>query len=267
METFAKYTGCGNDFILFDNTLNRFPSHDKKVIQHLCHRQKGIGGDGLILLENSTQADYRMRIFNPDGNEADMCGNGIRCLARFLEHLGKKQSTYRIETPKRILTLSHQGPHIAVEMGNPVDMRWDISLPIDNILCQIDFLNTGVPHAVLFVNDVDIIDLNVLAPHLRFHPVFQPDGTNVNIAQIISKDKIKLRTYERGVENETLACGTGATAAALAAAYRFNLVGPITVQTKLNEYLVISFKLDKGIFSHVTLTGPAHRTFQGTVAL
>lgn len=265
---FAKYVGCGNDFIFFDNRSPFFPLENRPLIQKLCHRQQGIGADGIILLEQSSIADYRMRIFNADGTEAEMCGNGIRCLMRFLEHLGHLGPTYNIETSQRIIQLSHQGPHITAQIGVPSNIKLNIPIQYKEKQLSGHFLNTGVPHLVFFVDDIETIDLATFGPFMRHHSLFNPHGTNVNLAQILSPFLLKVRTYERGVEAETLACGTGAAAVALAAHYLYQQNSPISVETRLKERLTISFKNDtQGNVSEVNMAGPAFCSFQGTVYL
>lgn len=265
--SFAKYVGCGNDFVIFDNRKDLFPHHNSTLIQALCHRQWGIGADGLILLECSKQADFRMRIFNADGHEAEMCGNGIRCLMKFLQSLGITHTTYRIETMKKTLTLSHQGTQVCVEMGNPSEIRWNIPLPFKQDLHAAHFLETGVPHVVIFVSNLELDEWKELGPFIRHHPLFAPKGTNVNLARYISPNRIEIRTYERGVESETLACGTGATAAALATAYLYQLNGPIQVRTRSGEAIEINYQLKDQNFSSVTMTGPAYCTYKGEIDL
>jgi diaminopimelate epimerase len=260
---FSKYVACGNDFILFDNRLGSFPLSNEQFIRNLCHRQCGIGADGVILLENSTQADFRMRIFNANGSEAEMCGNGIRCLMRFLQAMGFKKQSYQIETMQRVLRVTQKGFDICVDMGLPVDIKWDIPL----LDYKGHYLNTGVPHFVLFMSAIETIHLDVLGPQLRFHKQFAPHGVNVNLAQLTPDGKIKVRTYERGVEAETLACGTGATAVALAAARCYGLKSPIGILTGLHEQLTIEFEWQSEQFTYVTLAGPAHCTFQGMTSL
>jgi diaminopimelate epimerase len=265
---FVKYVGCGNDFILFDNRTEDFPINES-TLSSLCHRQYGIGADGVILLEPSSVADFRMRIFNSDGGEAEMCGNGIRCLMRFLEHLGFQKPSYQISTLQRILTVAHDESNIKVEMGAPCDLKWDIGLSIENETVSAHHLDTGVPHAVLFVKNVKEINVTKMGPPIRFHPLFSPKGANVNFTEILDENTICVRTYERGVENETLSCGTGATAAALAAANRHGLKSPVYVQTthSLKDPLKISFEVENQNFVNVHMTGPAHSTFRGIVNL
>lgn len=262
---FAKYAGCGNDFIFFDNRNGQFPWQHTALIQSLCHRQFGVGADGLILAESSACADLRMRIFNADGSEAEMCGNGLRCFVKFAQELGLHQAQYTIETMRRPLKASYQGSLISVEMGVPFDMQWKIAL--SEIPHEIHFLNTGVPHAIFFTEDIKAIHLAKLGPRIRYHERFAPTGTNVNAVQILSDEALEIRTYERGVEQETLACGTGATAAALAAAYIKQLRSPIKVLTQSKEFLEISFCLHEGKFSDVKMAGTAQYIFKGEIDL
>jgi diaminopimelate epimerase len=262
---FAKYVGCGNDFILFDNRSNSFPSEPSKFVLQLCHRQWGIGADGVILLENSSCANFRMRIFNADGSEAEMCGNGIRCLAQWIKKLGFPLDSYQIETKERVFSLSYtESQHICVKMGHPSHLKWNIPLILNHQVYYAHYLDTGVPHAVFFVEDVEAIDLLKLGSFIRHHSQFAPKGTNVNFAQRIQDQIFKIRTYERGVEKETLACGTGATAVALAAAYQFQSNSPITIECRSQTQLIIRFEAN---FSEVTMTGPAHCTFTGEVEI
>lgn len=237
MIPFAKYSGSGNDFILFDNrTLSL--KFSPPEITRLCNRPQGIGADGIILLEPSKKADGKMRIFNKDGSEAEMCGNGIRCLARFFKTLGFAKTTFSIETFERILNITLEDPFVEVEMGEPTSLKWDSS--IDDIPFPIDFLNTGVPHAVSFHDNLQEINVATLGKKIRFHPAFGPKGTNATFAKY-DGNKILVRTFERGVEGETLACGTGVAAAAFAAKRRWGFSGPISVIPPSGEEIVISF--------------------------
>lgn len=256
---FAKYAGCGNDFILFDNRKGIIDL-DPATIRQLCHRQWGIGADGIILLELTPLADFKMRIFNADGSEAEMCGNGLRCLIKFIQLLGDQRTIFRIEVGNQVLRGSIQGNLICIDMPSPTNIRWGI--PMQGL--EVHSINTGVPHAVIFMDQIDQIDLNEWGPFIRHHSEFAPQGTNVNLAEV-SNHEIKIRTYERGVENETLACGTGATAVALAAAYQHRLKGPLQIQTASKECLTIDFHFDEDTFSNVTMTGPANLIFEGNI--
>jgi diaminopimelate epimerase len=261
VTSFSKYSGCGNDFILIDNRENHFPHADRALIARLCHRQCGIGADGLILLERSLKADYRMRIFNADGGEAEMCGNGIRCLIKFIRQLGGLRSHYLIETMHSCLRTTEKGEKVSVEMPEPQAIRVSLSLPTGALQCH--YLNTGVPHAVIFVDELQNDDWMRMAPLIRNHEAFGPAGTNVNFASLDPSGAVWVRTYERGVEGETLACGTGATATALAAGAQFGLPSPIQVFPRSGEPLDISFCFQGDSFSQVSMAGSAHFIFRG----
>ncbi len=265
--SFAKYVGCGNDFILFDNRQSLFPFSQPAVIQRLCHRQQGIGADGIIFLENSSKADFRMRIFNCDGTEAEMCGNGLRCFVKWLASNGFQLPTYRIETMHQILTASKLEENVCIDMGQPIHIQWNIPLTYEEKLLYVHHLNTGVPHTILFVSDIQEINLIKLGRYIRHHSLWMPKGTNVTIAQQTGPQRFKVRTYERGVEGETLSCGTGAVAAALAAAHQYRLLSPLTIETLAGEELKVGFLQEQGRFSKILLTGPAQLTFKGEIVL
>lgn len=266
--SFAKYVGCGNDFILIDNRLKTFPVQHS-LIQRLCQRQIGVGADGLILLETPTKSDahFRFRIFNSDGSEAEMCGNGMRCFVKWLANMGFYHEPYYIQTMQRILKAEHTENDICVEMGAPCHVQWDISLRFENQFLKIHYLNTGVPHAILFTENIDEVELLKLGSYIRNYSLWMPHGTNVTIAQKQTGARLKVRTYERGVEGETLACGTGATAAALAAARQYQISSPICIETRLGEELKIKFLRENQNFSQVTLTGSAKCIFMGEIDL
>lgn len=262
---FSKYAGCGNDFILVDNRKVVFPVTDRAShIRKICHRHTGIGADGVILLEESLSADFKMRIFNADGSEAEMCGNGIRCLHKFIQKLGLCKQAVSIETLESILSLKQAGDEVTVEMPIPSELSWSIPLSVNNQDLEAHHLNTGVPHAVFFLPEIESVDVNRLGRQIRFDSHFSPRGANVNFVSVADRG-IAIRTYERGVEQETLACGTGATAAALAAAHVKQLPSPIRVHTRSGEVLTIDFKLDDAKISNVTMTGPATHVFDGEI--
>lgn len=265
---FSKYQGCGNDFILIDNRTAAFatpwPGH---IVERLCHRQSGIGADGIIFLESSRQADFRMRIFNANGSEAEMCGNGIRCLTCFIQEMGIQGKSLLIETMHSCIPTSMQGEKVRVAMPSPTDFRTPISLVHQDTPLTLHYLDTGVPHAVIFVDHLENHPYQTLAPSLRHHPYFHPRGTNVNLAKKLSPHAIEVRTFERGVEQETLACGTGAVAVALAAAHLHQLKGPLTIHTRSQDVLEVGFTHSGSHFADVTLTGPAVKTFHGEFEL
>jgi diaminopimelate epimerase len=265
---FSKYSACGNDFILIDNRANLLSQHKTLMVKHLCHRTYGIGADGIILLEQSQLHDFKMRIYNSDGSEAEMCGNGARCLMKFLHEKGFPAETCSIETMEGHIRLTLLEKSVAVSMPPPFDIHWDLSLPFQGYPLPLTFLNTGVPHAIHFVENLLSDHWMEIAPAIRHHPFFAPKGTNVNFAAVDAQQKkVHVRTYERGVEQETAACGTGAVAAAIAAAKHFNLQGPLIVIPASQEPLEINFLMEKDRVMDVTLAGPAQKIFQGDFVL
>lgn len=266
--SFVKYAGCGNDFILVDDREEAFPLHSRQLIAALCNRQTGIGADGVILLQRSSRADFKMRILNADGTEAEMCGNGIRCLAKFAAEIGITQSQYTIESLHNFHKVIREGELVAVDMGSPAEVEWNVSLDLSETIAHIHALNTGVPHVVEFVKELANVDVHARGKAIRHHARFAPRGTNYNAIEIDKDSQISIRTFERGVEGETLACGTGATAAALAAAKVYNIPSPIKIKTASGEHLTISFKADEeGNVEHVWMSGSATREFDGHVCL
>ncbi len=263
--SFSKYSGCGNDFILIDNRMKKFPD-DPLLYRKLCARNTGIGADGIIFVENSKLADFKVRIFNSDGSEAEMCGNGMRCYGKFLHELQIPGRKFLVEAKEREISIDLLDENVRIGMGNPQNLAWDLKLNIENYPLTLDYMDTGVPHAIHFVNDIQKIDLLNLGPKVRYHPHFRPKGTNFNVASI-SGNHIWLRTYERGVENETLACGTGATAVALAASKRYGIPSPICVHTRSGESLEIGFNWEQPEPTEVTATGPANLVFRGEIAI
>lgn len=242
---FAKYQGAGNDFVLIDDRALQF---NLSLIPKLTNRKFGIGADGVILLQNSRQADFRMRIFNSDGTEAESCGNGLCCLTQFLLSLGFEKKTVRVETGKRIVTTYYSGDKIGVEMGSAVDVK---QLYIDGM--DVHFLDTGVPHAVVF----SAVDLAVVGPFLRNHPLFHPRGVNVSVAQPKGDGSISVRTFERGVEAETLACGTGAAAVGFIASKIYKIPNPVQIYFPGGQ-IEIAINGEK-----ITLLGEGKRVFSG----
>lgn len=221
---FFKYHGTGNDFILIDSRIDVVKEEEKeRLVTKLCDRHFGVGGDGVIFVEPSTRGDAEMRIFNPDGSEAEMCGNGIRCVGLYLYETGMKKERLLIETVAGLkeIALTIEGGSVAyvtVEMGAPRDVALSKRLEIDGKVVEYSFVDMGVPHVVIFVEDIDAVDMAKIAPVIRFNPLF-PKGTNVNFVQRIDNKVFKIRSYERGVEKETLACGTGITASGAASVF------------------------------------------------
>lgn len=268
MLSFSKYQGCGNDFILIDNRSLFFPSDNRALTRHLCDRWLGIGADGIICLELSSSCDVKMRILNADGSEAEMCGNGLRCLGQFMMECGFPPRRYTVETMQRKLTVEPCEGLIKISMGHPEDIREPFQLDLAGISYEAHFLNTGVPHTVLFVENLENIPVEAWGPMIRHHPHFAPQGTNVNFVEQMGLNELAIRTYERGVEGETLACGTGAAAAALVAALKKGAQAPIVVNTRSDEQLRIDFSLlASGLPQDVWQIGPAKKTFSGLVEI
>ncbi|MGA8164149.1 MAG: diaminopimelate epimerase [Waddliaceae bacterium] len=268
MIPFAKYSGCGNDFILIDNRQQTFSPADRPLIKKLCQRRLGIGADGMIFLENGTRGgDFRMRIINADGSEAEMCGNGIRCLGKFIRQLGVPQNAFSVEVPGRLCHVQLENGDVSVSLGPPTQVQWSLQLPLQHRCFTVDYLNTGVPHAVIFTADVNTVDLAAIGPAIRYHPKLAPAGTNVTIASLSRQREIHLRTYERGVEGETLACGTGAAAAAIAAARKYGLSNPIVVNTHSRETLIFNLTWHQRVVQDVKMKGPATLVYRGEAAI
>ncbi len=245
----------GNDFIVIDKKL---PGHIPALARSLCNRKFGIGADGLILLNKAKNADLRMRIFNADGSEARMCGNGARCAALFG---GKTKG--KIFTPAGVINTEVCASRVRIKLTEPKDIRPDIPLKISSRLLKVNFINTGVPHVVIFVNGIDNIDVANIGRSIRFHKKFAPVGTNVDFVEVKSNNLIGIRTYERGVEDETLACGTGSVAAALIFALKSNLDRLVRVRTQGGEDLKVYFKKENNSFRDVWLEGSAKIVYKG----
>ena len=265
MLRFTKMDGAGNDFILIDNRAGDVDLN-RSQIARLCDRHRGIGADGILLLENpSDHADFRMRYFNADGGEAEMCGNGARCFARFANKMAGAEGKISFETPAGIISAELAGDLVTLRMTEPTDLRPNISLQIGAEKRMVHFINSGVPHAVVPVAQVGDVDVLREGSAIRHHEMFSPKGANVNFIEKHGPDKIAIRTYERGVEDETLACGTGVVASALVFAITENANGPITVITRGGDELRVGFERIDKAFRNVTLTGPAEFVFDGTI--
>jgi len=265
MLRFTKMDGAGNDFILIDNRAGDIHLNGSEIAR-LCDRHRGIGADGILLLENpSDHADFRMRYFNADGGEAEMCGNGARCFARFANKVARAQGKISFETPAGIISAELAGDLVTLQMTEPTDLRLSVPLQIGADKKIVHFINSGVPHVVVPVSQVADIDVSREGSVLRHHEAFSPKGANVNFIEKRGADKIALRTYERGVEDETLACGTGVVASALIFAATENVKGPIAVIARGGDELRVGFEKIDNYFSSVTLTGPAEFVFEGTI--
>jgi diaminopimelate epimerase len=264
---FTKMNGAGNDFILIDNRTGRVHL-DRNQIARLCDRHRGIGADGILLLEKaSNHADFRMRYFNADGGEAEMCGNGARCFARFTNKVAGRKEKISFETPAGMISAKLAGDLVTLQMTEPTDLRLKTTLRVMDENKTVHFINSGVPHVVIPVLQLDDVDVQGAGSAIRHHKMFSPKGTNVNFIEKRGPKKIAVRTYERGVEDETLACGTGIVASALIFATTENTKGPITVIAQGGDELQVGFEKIDNRFRDVTLTGPAEFVFEGTVKI
>lgn len=268
---FYKMNGAGNDFVVIDNRSLEY-SLSKDDIAALCDRHRGIGADGLLAVEPAENgADFKFRYYNADGGEAEMCGNGARCFGRFTSHLTESEEAAErvtFETIAGTLAADMVGDGVRIAMSDPKDIRLSTGAVVPGLKEPIHFLNTGVPHAVIYVDDLENVDIDTYGPAIRYHKDFAPAGTNVNFAQVLETGHIAIRTYERGVEDETLACGTGMVASALVHHLLHGAPSPIMVDVKGGDTLEIGFEgSGDSAFREVTLTGPADFVFEGDIEI
>lgn len=264
--SFVKMHGAGNDFIVVDDREERFPIRDREWMVRIMARQTGVGSDGILLIQRSDRADFRMRFINPDGGEVDMCGNGARCIARHAHALGIAPVSMTLETRAGILRATIEGDRVRLRMTDPKDLRTDQVLTIGDQPLPYAFINTGVPHVVVETSEIETTDVEGLGRAIRWHAAFQPDGTNVNFAQHTGQNSLSVRTFERGVERETLACGTGIVASGLILAARHHMPLPVRVQAASGDVLEVSGDLAAGAATAVTLCGPAVYVFHGNLS-
>ncbi|MDB6037046.1 MAG: Diaminopimelate epimerase [Verrucomicrobiales bacterium] len=258
--------GAGNDFVLIDNR-DRKISLTREQIVRLCDRQRGVGADGLFMLVPSVsgKADWAWEFFNSDGSTADMCGNGARCFARFIQKSAGAYDQTTFETGAGVIRADFAGDRVTVNLTEPRDLRLNEQVSLTSGVESIHSINTGVPHAVIFVEDADRAMVKGVGAEVRYHKHFAPKGTNVNFVQIKGSNSIRVRTYERGVEGETLACGTGVSASALIAAKLHHFTAPVTVQVQGGDLLEVAFDRNVDQFKEVRLTGPADFVFDGNI--
>lgn len=262
---FVKMHGAGNDFLVADDREERFPIRDRDWMAGITARRTGVGSDGILLIQRSDRASFRMRFINPDGGEVDMCGNGARCIARHAHTLGIATDSMTIETRAGILEARLEGDRVRLRMTDPKDWRADQTLTVGDRTVRYTFVNTGVPHVVVETDSLAATDVEGLGRAIRRHPAFQPDGTNVNFAQLTGPGELAVRTYERGVEGETLACGTGIVASGLTLSERHRLPLPVRVRAASGDVLEVSGERTGGGLARVTLCGPAVYVFEGTL--
>jgi diaminopimelate epimerase len=255
---FAKMSAVGNDFILFDNREKIFKGDERDYFRHICQRRFSVGADGVILLEQSDSADFKYRHFNSDGQSAQICGNGARAICRYayLKKLSGKNITF--EANGVLYHGSCSGDQVTVDHPEPLDVQTQIGIVNENFFEEGGFVIIGVPHLVIFCENIQTIDVNDSGKKYRDHPLFD-QGTNVNFVQIMSANTLRVRTYERGVEGETFSCGTGAMASALISHLSKGIKTPVKVRTRGGKLTV---DWNKG-FSPLYLSGKATLVFEG----
>jgi diaminopimelate epimerase len=264
---FTKMAGAGNDFIMINNADSSFSLDWSSFAASMCPPKTGIGADGVIVIEPDTETDFTFRIFNADGSEAEMCGNGARCAALFAHAQGIAGTTMRFRTLAGIIGARIDGHEVAVEMTEPFGLKTQIEIPLQGSGRTVHFVNTGVPHTILFTPRLDDEDVPGIGRLVRFHEHFAPAGTNADFVEVQGPGSIRVRTYERGVEGETLACGTGAVASAIVSHHLGKVQEvPVLVRMKGGD-LKIDFTTDHSGYTRVWLMGPVNTVFTGQVSL
>ena len=254
---FHKYQGTGNDFIMIDNRNSNFNAQNLQLINQLCDRRFGIGADGLILVVNHSDFDFEMIYFNADGSQS-FCGNGSRCAVLFACHLGIVQNKAHF--------LAIDGDHYATVDKDQIEIRMNPVREVKVLNNGDVFINTGSPHHISWNDNIESVQLVTEGREVRYSEMYAPDGTNVNFAHYHPEEGISVRTYERGVEGETLSCGTGVTAVALAGAER-GAQSPISVKTKGGDLQVSFTKSNNGKYDDIYLRGPAKKVFEGEIEI
>lgn len=265
---FTKMSGTGNDFLVIDHRSRTIPEEmQPEFASRVCRRMFSVGADGVILIEDSESADFRWQFYNSDGSVAEMCGNGARCAARFAFRNGIAGRRMSFETIAGIIEAEVcEDDSVRIRMTDPFDFRDGLKILLGEEEKDITFINTGVPHVVVFV-EKECMQVKQWGREIRFHSLFRPQGTNVNFVTLLDTGEILARTYERGVEDETRACGTGAVASAVIASIKKNAASPLVVVTSGGDRLTIEFELkEKGRVENVFLTGPARIVYQGELS-
>ncbi len=265
---FLKMSGAGNDFVVIDNRGRVVPEPATAFAARVCARQAAVSADGLLLLEKSERKDFRMRYFNTDGSEAEMCGNGGRCIARFASLVGAAGATMEFENLAGDFraALIEDG-RVRLDMTEPHSLRLGFEVETSRGRLTVHSLNTGVPHILVPWEDLDQAPVRELGRELRFHAAFAPQGTNVNFVRATGPSAIQVRTYERGVEDETLACGTGSVASAILMTLIGRVTPPVSVRVRSGSTLRVPFQLDGQQAREVALEGEAVVLFEGDLSL
>jgi diaminopimelate epimerase len=260
---FWKMNGSGNDFILIDNRDGSVAEEEMGLlVERICRRRESVGADGLIFVTRSDRFDFAWRYFNADGGEVEMCGNGSRCVARFAYLKGIAKSKLTFETLAGPVSAEVMGRDVKVLMPDPSSLEMDIDLSREAGWLNVDFINTGVPHAVVQVDNLSTHPVFEQGRSIRYHNMFSPEGTNADFMKVLGPNMLEIRTYERGVEDETLACGTGAIASALIASAREMVSSPVNVRTKGGEALKIHYRKQGNAFTQVWLEGSTSIVYQ-----
>ena len=265
--SFVKASGAGNDFVIIDNHEGRLQCDFSKLSRALCAPHIGIGADGLLVLDPALGSDFRMQYYNADGSSGGMCGNGGRCIAQYAHLSGLTGVEMRFEALGHVYEASILGSKVRLRMKDPAGYRPAMKLTTDTEALTASFIDTGAPHAVIFVEDTGQIDVSRLGREVRHHRSFAPGGTNVNFVKATNRTSIELRTYERGVEAETLACGTGSIAAALVSALERGIDLPVRVRVRSGEDLFVDARKSEGSYTDITLEGGADILFTGVVKI
>lgn len=265
---FMKFSGAGNDFVIINNLENLVDSTDTNFVQKVCERRMSVGADGVLLVEKADgigtgRVDFRMRYFNADGGEVETCGNGARCISRFAYLNGIVTEKMRFLTNAGVYESEIVGDNVKVRMSQPTDIRLNVPLQLKDGVHTVGFANSGVPHVVFFVEDLDGTDVFDIGQQTRYHADFKPAGTNANFIRIQSSERLEIRTYERGVEDETLACGTGSIASAIVSAALGKVMSPVSVKTASGVVLKIHFDMSDGEPKNVYLEGDARVIYAG----
>jgi diaminopimelate epimerase len=248
-----------------DDRAQTFPAEDTEWVAATCARRTGVGSDGLLLIQPSDEADFRMRFYNPDGGEAEMCGNGARCVARLAHELGAAPERMRIQTVAGLLGAEIRGEQVLLHMTDPKGLRLNQALQLNGRTLDYHFVNTGVPHVVCPVDNVEDVDVAAMGAPVRYHADFAPAGTNVNFMSLSGENALRVRTYERGVEAETHACGTGMVACGLVAGLLGLVKPPARITPTSGDLLQVDYTDTDGRITAVTLLGPAEHVCEGVL--
>jgi len=261
---FYKMSGSGNDFIIVDNRKKILDKTDlANFVAQVCRRKLSVGADGFILLEDTDAVDFKWQYFNSDGSVAEMCGNGARCAARFAYINQITGTDMSFETAAGIVHAQVIGDMVKINMPDPANLKTDYALELQDDSMSVSSINTGVPHVVITMDNIDDAEVVQLGRKIRFHEEFAPAGTNVNFIHLREDGSVAIRTYERGVEDETLACGTGAIAAAIVTAHKAKIKSPVNVLTRSGEILKVYYQEQGGLFSDIYLEGDARIIYKG----